>query len=205
MKTTHTWLAAAICALAATLPTTAAADDDDAISVVYSGPVTANTRAAPTTTAFADWCAASGAPACLPTTQFPVFDTHTGKRKGMAYIWGAFPFNGGTGFYAGSICFSEFMVFALEGGEVHVHTAKNGTCGAFMDPALKPPLHPELGATAVIAGGGDGVIAGGTGRFKGWKGTFTDRVFVGFGAPNSGVGGIIYYDQLLFRISPKGD
>lgn len=48
-----------------------------------------------------------------------------------------------------------------------------------------------------------GVIAGGTGKYKAWTGTFTDRVFVGFGAPTSGVGGIIYYDQLLFRISGK--
>ena len=72
-----------------------------------------------------------------------------------------------------------------------------------MDPALKPPLHRDLGATAVVAGGGDGVIIGGTGRYKRWSGTFTDRVFVGFGAPTSGVGGIIYYDQLIFVISPK--
>ena len=56
----------------------------------------------------------------------------------------------------------------------------------------------------MIAGGGDGVIAGGTNKYKHWRGTFTDRVFVGFGAPTSGVGGIIYYDQLLFVISPDG-
>lgn len=176
----------------------------DAISVVFSGVVAANTRPAPTTQAFANWCTASGAAACVPTTQFPVYDTESGEKKGMAYIWGAFPFNAGSGAYAGSICFSEFMVFALEDGEVHVNTAKNSTCGAFIDPALKPPKYPELGATAVVAGGGDGVIAGGTGKYKNWKGTFTDRVFVGFGAPTSGVGGIVYYDQLIFGITPTG-
>jgi hypothetical protein len=68
---------------------------------------------------------------------------------------------------------------------------------------LKPPLHADKGALVVIAGGGDGHIVGGTGRFQNWTGTYTDRVFVGFGAPTSGVGGIIYYDQLWFSISGK--
>ena len=68
-----------------------------------------------------------------------------------------------------------------------------------MDPSIKPPLAAFPLATAVVAGGGNGVISGGTGRFQKWTGTFTDRVFVGFGAPTSGVGGIIYYDQLIFR------
>lgn len=187
-------------ALTSVLPSVAAAAD---ISVVFSGVVSANTRPAPTSAAFANWCyaAGGGAKVCLPTTQFPVYDTSTGQQKGTAYIWGAFPFNGGTGAYAGSICFSEFMVFDLQGGEVHLATGPNATCGAFMDPALKPPKHPELGATAVIAGGGDGTIVGGTGRYMNWKGTFTDRVFVGFGAPTSGVGGIVYYDQLIFGIT----
>ena len=64
-------------------------------------------------------------------------------------------------------------------------------------------LRTEQGAQVVIAGGGDGAIVGGTGRYKKWTGTYTDRVFVGFGAPESGVGGIIYYDQLWFSISGK--
>lgn len=201
MKNFHACLAGAALTMAATLPSLAAADGT-ALSLVYSGLVAANTRPAPATADFANWCAASGAPACLPTTQFPVYDTHTGRQRGMAYIWGAFPFNAGTGAFAGSICFSEYMVFALDEGDIHLHTAKNGTCGAFMDPALKPPQYPQFGATAVIAGGGDGVIAGGTGRFKNWRGSFTDRVFVGFGAPTVGVGGIVYYDQLIFGINP---
>ena len=177
-------------------------DNDDAgISLVYTGLAVANTRATPTLAAFADWCnAATGT--CFPTVQQPVFDTETGRRRGTVHVWGAFPFHAGAT-YPGAICFSEFMVFELEGGELYSHTAPDGTCGAFMDPALKPPKHADLGATAVIAGGGDGVIIGGTGRYKRATGTFTDRVFVGFGAPTSGVGGIVYYDQLIFILSPK--
>ena len=89
--------------------------------------------------------------------------------------------------------------------ELHVGTAdgEQVTCGAPIDPVLKPPLHQDKGALVVIAGGGDGAIVGGTGKYQNWTGTYTDRVFVGFGAPSSGVGGIIYYDQLWFSISGK--
>ena len=164
-------------ALFATLAAPAIAREG--ISLVYTGVAVANTRAAPATKDFADWCnAATGA--CYPTVQQPVYDTTTGRKRGMVYVWGAFPFNAGTT-YPGAICFSEFMIFALDEGELYSHTGPNATCGAFMDPALKPPQHTDLGATAVVAGGGDGVISGGTGRFKGQGGTFTDRVFVGFG------------------------
>ncbi|MBW8756079.1 MAG: hypothetical protein JF586_00585 [Burkholderiales bacterium] len=194
-----TFLASTGIALAAafTVPVAAA----DAIGVAFTGVAVANTRATPATKDFTDWCnAASGA--CYPTVQQPLYDIGSGNRHGTVYVWGAFPFNAGTVFPA-AICFSEYMVFAFDDGELYTHTPPNGTCGAFMDPVLKPPLHTDLGATSVIAGGGDGVIAGGTGRYKRWTGRFTDRVFVGFGAPTSGVGGIIYYDQLLFVISPQ--
>jgi len=103
----------------------------------------------------------------------------------------------------GSLCFSEFIVFTLDQGEIHVASGANGTCGAPIDPALKPPLHQDLGALVVIGGGGDGSIVDGTGKYANWTGTYTDRVFVGFGAPTSGVGGIVYYDQLWFSISGK--
>jgi hypothetical protein len=61
------------------------------------------------------------------------------------------------------------------------------------------PLTADVrgGAGQVIAGGGDGTIVGGTGRFSKWTGTYTDRVFVEF----SFTGGANYYDQLFFSIS----
>lgn len=169
------------------------------INLVYSGVAVANTRPTPTDPAFAAWCSAATG-ACFPTVQQPVYDTATGNQRGMVYVWGAFPFHS-TSNYPAALCFSEYIVFALSEGEISVHTGPDGTCGAFMDPAIKPPLAAYPLATAVVAGGGDGVISGGTGRYKKLTGTFTDRVFVGFGAPTSGVGGIIYYDQLIFRIS----
>ena len=165
------------------------------INLVFHGVAAPNLTAPPGTTAFASWCAG----VCFPTTHQPVYDPATGQKKGAITVWGKnFAYGAG-----GSLCFSEFIVFALDQGQIHVASGDNGTCGAPIDAALKPPLHQDLGALVVIAGGGDGVIVGGTGKYKNWTGTFTDRVFVGFGLPTSGVGGIIYYDQLWFSISGK--
>jgi hypothetical protein len=187
--------AASALALAATAGFSATAAAADNIQLLTHGVVSANVAQPPSTPAFASWCAA----VCFPTTQMPVWDPSTGQPKGMIYVWGKnFQFGAG-----GSLCFSEFISFALAQGEVHVASGDRGTCGAPIDPALKPPLHADKGALVVIAGGGDGHIVGGTGKYAGWTGTFTDRVFVGFGAPTSGVGGIIYYDQLWFSISGR--
>jgi hypothetical protein len=193
MKHLPALLASSVLTLAALSPGLASAAQS--VDFVFSGIPSPNTSAPPGTQAFADWCAGT----CFPTTQFPVHDVNTGIAQGTAFVWGkSFAF--GTG---GSLCFSEFIAFSLHEGQLHVVSGANGTCGAPIDPALKPPLHADLGALVVIAGGGDGVIAGGTGRYKQWTGTYTDRVFVGFGAPTSGVGGIVYYDQLWFKVTAK--
>ena len=168
------------------------------LQLLADGIPSANTASPPATAAFNAWCTGGVAP-CFPTTQFPVYDPGNGQPKGMAYVWGRdFAFGAG-----GSLCFSEFIVFSLAQGQLHIVSGVNGTCGAPIDPTLKPPRHADLGATVVIAGGGDGTIAGGTGKYAQWTGSFSDRVFVGFGAPTSGVGGIIYYDQLWFTINAK--
>ena len=188
---------AALAALAAAAVAALAgpANATNNIQLLVHGLASPNTAAPPGTAAFAAWC--SGI--CFPTTNQIVRDPGNGQPKGSIQVWGKnFQFGAN-----GSLCFSEFIVFALDQGDVHVASGERGTCGAPIDPALKPPLYPELGATVVIAGGGDGTIVGGTGKFKKWSGTYTDRVFVGFGAPTSGVGGIVYYDQLWFSISGK--
>ncbi len=167
------------------------------LQLVADGVPDANTAAAPATDAFAQWCSGGQAP-CFPTTQFPVYDPGNGQPKGMAYVWGRdFAFGAG-----GALCFSEFIVFALPQGQLHIVSGTNGTCGAPMDPVLKPPK-PIPGADFVIAGGGDGTVAGGTGKYAQWKGSFSDRVFVGFSATGAGIGGIVYYDQLWFTINAK--
>lgn len=165
------------------------------IQLVFNGLAEPNLASPPATGVFTNWCAG----VCFPTTNQVVSDPQTGLPKGRIFVWGKnFQFASG-----GSLCFSEFIVFALAQGQVHVASGDRGTCGAPMDPVLKPPLYPELGALVVIAGGGDGDIVDGTGAFRNWGGTYTDRVFVGFGEPTSGVGGIVYYDQLWFSISGR--
>lgn len=193
MNTFRPIMTAAVFAATAAFAGTAAAANN--IQLVSNGVAMPNTSSPPDTSAFTAWCAG----VCFPTTQLPVYDPATGQKKGDAYVWGKnFAFGAG-----GSLCFSEFIAFSLDQGKLYVNSPDNGTCGAQIDPALKPPKYPELGALVVIGGGGDGVINGGTGKYANWTGTFTDRVFVGFGAPTSGVGGIVYYDQLWFSISGK--
>jgi len=193
MKTIRSLISAAVFATVAGVSGTAGAADN--IQLLYSGLAAPNGAQPPGTPAFASWC--NGI--CFPTVEQPVHDPGNGKEKGTIYVWGKnFQFGAG-----GSLCFSEFVVFALDQGEVHVASGDRGTCGAPIDPALKPPLYQDDGALVVIAGGGDGSIVGGTGKYANWTGTYTDRVFVGFGDPSSGVGGIVYYDQLWFSISGK--
>lgn len=193
MKVDRSLLAAAFSLSALAVCGTAGATND--IQLLTHGVAVLNGTAPPATAAFEAWCAG----ACFPTTHQTVTDPGNGQPKGSIRVWGKnFQFGAG-----GSLCFSEFIVFVLDQGEVHVASGDRGTCGAPIDPALKPPMYPELGATVVIAGGGDGRIVGGTGRYAAWTGTYTDRVFVGFGAPSAGVGGIVYYDQLWFGISGR--
>jgi hypothetical protein len=191
-QASKTFAAAAFATLVAWAGPAAATQN---LQLIADGVPAANAKVQPATSAFEAWCGGR----CFPTTQFPVYAPGNGQPKGTAHVWGRdFAFGAG-----GSLCFSEFIVFALAQGELHIASGVNGTCGAPIDPALKAPRYPELGATVVIAGGGDGVIAGGTGKYASWTGTFSDRVFVGFGAPTAGVGGIVYYDQLWFSITGK--
>ncbi len=193
MDSLRSVIAATVFATTTGLSGVAGATND--IQLVYSGLASPNAATPPGTQAFATWCGG----VCFPTTHQPVRDPRNGRTKGAIFVWGKnFQFGAG-----GSLCFSEFIVFDLDQGQLHVASGENGTCGAPIDPLLKPPLHQDKGATVVIGGDGDGAIVGGTRKFRNWTGTYTDRVFVGFGAPQSGVGGIVYYDQLWFSISGK--
>jgi hypothetical protein len=188
----------AVSALAvAAIATPLAATATTSIDLIFDGLAAPNTMAPPThIAAFEAWCAGT----CIPTVQQPMYEMSTGHLKGTLYVWAALPFNPGP-IIDSSFCFSEFFIVALAEGDLYAYSGPNGTCGATMDPVLKPPKFTEYGAQVVIAGGGDGVIVGGTNKYRDWTGTFTDRVFVGFGAPTSGVGGIVYYDSLMFRFT----
>jgi hypothetical protein len=167
-----------------------AADENTSAKIVlhFTGHAVANTNAPPSTSTFGEWCGTD----CVPSVMQPVYDPATGELRGKIYVWTkdfVFAPDGN------SLCFGEFIWFALSEGSLYTHSGSNGTCGAFIHPSLKAPTH--ISGALEIAGGGDGVIVGGTGKFGKWTGTYTDRVFVEF----SVTGGANYYDQLFFAIS----
>jgi len=167
-------------------------DEPENIVLIFNGPAVTNTHSEPDTPTFASWCSLEGP--CSPSVMQPVYDAASGKLRGTIYVWTKNFVNSADG---NSLCFGEFIWFALTEGNVYAHSGGNGTCGAFLDPSLKPPTH-IAGAGQVIAGGGDGIIVAGTGKFASWTtGTYTDRVFVEFNFS----GGANYYDQLFFSIS----
>ncbi len=157
------------------------------IVLLYNGPAVQNTHAAPATPAFTSWCNS----ACSPSVTLPVSNPATGEPQGKVHVWTK---NFHTSADGKTLCFGEFIWYALEDGNIYTDSGDSGTCGAFMDPSLKPATH--IAGDTVVGGGGDGTIVGGTDRFARWTGTYTDRVFVEFGAAN-------YYDQLFFSINPN--
>jgi len=163
------------------------------VVLISNGPSVVNTHAAPDTPEFAAWCATDGP--CAPSVMQPVNDATTDRPRGTIYVWTK-NFTYATD--GKSLCFGEFIWFALPEGDLYTHSGSRGTCGGFIDPSLKAPTH-LTGVGQVIAGGGDGTIVGGTGKYANWTGTFTDRVFVEF----SFTGGANYYDQLFWSINPS--
>ena len=149
MHPIHRLLSHTLLAVAAAMPLGAAATNS--MNLIYDGIATPNTRAAPTNVAaFNAWCATGAA--CMPTVQQPMYDMPTGQLKGTIYVWATVPFNSGT-VIGSAFCFSEFFVVALAQGDLHANSGPNGTCGATMDPVMKPPKFTHLGVQVMIAGG----------------------------------------------------
>ena len=166
--------------------------DANEVVLIFNGAAVANTHAPPDTPTFSAWCNVDGP--CAPSVMQPVYDTANGRLRGTIYVWTKNFVYSADG---KSLCFGEFIWFALAEGDLYTHSGSDGTCGAFIDTSLKAPTH-LTGIGQVIAGGGDGTIVGGTGKFSKWTGgTYTDRVFVEFDF----TGGANYYDQLFFSIS----
>jgi hypothetical protein len=163
----------------------------NSVVLLYNGPAIPNTHAQPTTAAFTAWCGG----ACTPSVALPVEDAVNHAPMGKIYVWTTqFHFASNQ-----SVCFGEFIWYALNNGDIYTDSGHNGTCGGPIDSSLKMPTHLGPGASgSELAGGGDGRIdAGGTGAYKNWTGTYTDRVFVEFNADFVHN----YYDQLFFSIS----
>ncbi|HTW11800.1 MAG TPA: hypothetical protein VME01_03575 [Solirubrobacteraceae bacterium] len=183
---------AAILAIAAVMAVDAVsgsgANTPPHIVLVYNGPAITNTHSAPNTPAFSSWCDSI----CVPTVTMPAIDAVTGRIEGTIYVWS----KGES--LSGPLKFGEFAWFRFYNGSVYADSGSGGTVGAVMPLSVITPTH-ITGSGEVAAGGGDGTIVGGTGRYAHWNGTYADRVFVELNLS----GGANYYNQLFWSINPS--
>ncbi|KTC75942.1 hypothetical protein Lbir_0011 [Legionella birminghamensis] len=160
------------------------------ILLYFNGAPEANTGTpAPKWKSFNDWCGTT----CFPTTMFPLTDPVTNKTVGTARVWGKDMNISADG---DTLCFTEFIEYKLSDGVIYTLGRQAGTCGTFMDATLVPPISVKEPGVEELAGGGDGDIVGGEGKFAKIKGTYNDRVFVEFMNRST----IVYYDALFFNL-----
>lgn len=158
------------------------------LTYIVNGSTVPNARPNPSNSAFAQWCNGT----CTASTQMPLRDAKTNRVRGYVYTWTK-PFQFSAD--GNSFCFSEFAEFALADGSIYAHSSEKGTCGAFIDPALRFGTH-GTSPSALVAAGGDGLVVGGTRAYRGLQGTYTDRLFSELDEHGGG-----YHDQLFWSIS----
>ena len=136
---------------------------------------------------FESWCAdTEDGNRCIPTVTLDVFDPKTVRRLGAVHAWGK-DFRSASG----TLQFKEFILYELNGGRLYTLSQAGGhPGGAFADPSLVIPKHGEL----VLLGGAEGLVVGGTGKYKDARGPYSTRLKV------ETIGGFFaYYDELYFR------
>jgi hypothetical protein len=136
---------------------------------------------------FEDWCTDSeDGLDCVPTVMLEVTDVKKTKHLGYIYAWGKdFKESGST------LQFKEFILYDLKGGQLYTLSQDGGhPGGAFTDPSLIPPKEGEV----VLAGGAEGIVVGGTGKYKNAGGGYSTRLKVEAEGPY-----FIYYDELYIR------
>lgn len=136
---------------------------------------------------FDEWC---GGDVCIPTVKLGLASA-TGRNLGFVYAFAKnFQVAGNT------TVFEEFLIFALRRGNVYAISQPGGhPGGAIADPSL---VIPKFGGEFVLVGGAEGVVVGGTRKFKHACGGYSTRLKL----EQSVVGGQpvpVYYDELFFR------
>ena len=137
---------------------------------------------------FESWCADTedGNP-CIPTVTLDVFDSKKARRLGTIHAWGK-DFRSTA---SGTLQFKEFVLYALRDGQLYTLSQDGGhPGGAFADPSLVIPKQGDL----VLLGGAEGLVVGGTGKYKNADGQDSTRLKL------ETIGGFFaYYDELFFR------
>jgi hypothetical protein len=147
-----------------------------------------NTYSGPLPSFFATWCndTEDGQP-CIRTVRLDVFDVEKVRQRGAIYAWGK-DFKSTA---SGTLQFKEFVLYDLDDGQLYTLSQDGGhPGGAFADPALVPPKQGDV----VLLGGAEGVVVGGTERYRSAAGPYSTRLKV------ETIGGFFaYYDELFFR------
>jgi hypothetical protein len=155
--------------------------------ILAEGFATANTYVGPLPSFFESWCAdTEDETQCIPTVTLDLFDSKKVRRLGAAHAWGK-DFRS----TAGTLQFKEFILYELAAGQLYTLSQDGGhPGGAFADPALVIPKHGEV----VLLGGAEGLVVGGTGKYRNASGPYSTRLKV------ETIGGFFaYYDELFFR------
>ena len=156
--------------------------------IIAEGFAAANTYSGRLPGFFASWCADSeDGSACIPTVALDVYDPKKARRLGTVYAWGK-DFRSTA---SGTLQFKEFILYDLRGGKLYTLSLDGGhPGGAFADPSLVIPKHGDV----VLLGGAEGLVVGGTGKYRNARGPYSTRLKV------ETIGGFFaYYDELFFR------
>jgi len=156
--------------------------------VLAEGFAAQNTYSGPLPGFFDSWCAdTEDGNQCIPTVTLDVVDSKKARRLGAVHAWGKdFRSTG-----SGTLQFKEFILYDLNAGQLFTLSQDGGhPGGAFADPTLIIPKHGDV----VLLGGAEGLVVGGTGKYRNAGGPYSTRLKV------ETIGGFFaYYDELLFR------
>jgi hypothetical protein len=137
---------------------------------------------------FESWCAdTQDGSRCIPTVTLDVFDVKKARRIGVIHAWGK-DFRSTA---SGTLQFKEFVLYELQDGQLYTLSQDGGhPGGAFADPALVIPKQGDQ----VLLGGAEGLVVGGTGKYRNAAGPYSTRLKL------ETIGGFFaYYDELFFR------
>jgi hypothetical protein len=156
--------------------------------ILAEGFAAPNTYSGPLPEFFDAWCAdTEDGSRCIPTVTLDVFDSKKARRLGVVHAWGK-DFRSTD---SGTLQFKEFVLYELREGQLYTLSQDGGhPGGAFADPSLVIPKHGDV----VLMGGAEGLVVGGTGKYRYAGGPYSTRLKL------ETIGGFFaYYDELYFR------
>ena len=136
--------------------------------ILAEGFASPNTYSGPLPGFFDAWCAdTEDGNRCIPTVTLDVFDSKKARRLGTIHAWGK-DFRSTA---SGTLQFKEFVLYELRDGQLYTLSQDGGhPGGAFADPSLVIPKQGDV----VLLGGAEGLVVGGTGKYRNARWTVLD-------------------------------